>query len=118
MALVTPGHVEQILDNLIANAMDALSPGDEVKVSLESRRGEVILAVADNGPGMSAARRASAFDRFETDHSGRKSGLGLAIINRLVSTDHGAISLEETAGGGLTAVVHLRASDERTLIRS
>ena len=118
VALVTPGHLEQILDNLIANAMDALSPGDQVTVSLQSGRGEVILTVADNGPGMSAARRASAFDRFETDQSGRKSGLGLAIINRLVSTDHGAIALEETAGGGLTARVRLCAADERTLIRS
>ena len=118
VALVTPGHLEQVLDNLIANAMDALAPGDEVNVSVELSRGEVLLTVADNGPGMSATRRASAFDRFETDQSGRKSGLGLAIINRLVSTDRGDISLEETAGGGLTAIVRLRAADERTLIRS
>jgi signal transduction histidine kinase len=118
LALVTPGHLEQVLDNLIANAMDALSPGDEVRVTLQTGHSGVVLTVADNGPGMSAARRASAFDRFETDQSGRKSGLGLAIINRLVSSDRGSIALEETAGGGLTAVVHLRAADERTLIRS
>lgn len=118
LALVTPGHLEQVLDNLIANAMDALSPGDEVRVSLDVSPGEVVLTVADNGPGMSPARRASAFDRFETDHAGRKSGLGLAIINRLVSSDRGSIALEETAGGGLTAIVRLRAADERTLIRS
>ena len=115
--MVTPGHLEQVLDNLIANAMDALSPGDEVKVSLESTAGTVVLTVSDNGPGMSAARRASAFDRFETDQSGRKSGLGLAIVDRLVTSDHGSIALEKTAGGGLTAVLRLNAADERTLIR-
>lgn len=118
VALVTPGHLEQVLDNLIANAMDALSPGDQVKVSLRPSDDIVLLTVADNGPGMSAARRASAFDRFESDQLGRKSGLGLTIINRLLSSDHGSISLEETEGGGLTAVVRLRAADERTLIRS
>ena len=118
LAVVTPGHLEQVLDNLIANAMDALSPGDEVKVSLHREGAGVVLTVADNGPGMSPARRATAFDRFETDQSGRKSGLGLAIIDRLVSTDHGSITLEESAGGGLTAVVRLCAADEWTLISS
>jgi signal transduction histidine kinase len=118
VALVTHGHLEQILDNLIANAMDALSPGDEVTLSVQSGVGEVVMTVADNGPGMSPARRASAFDRFETDQSGRKSGLGLAIVDRLVTSDHGSIALEETVGGGLTAIVRLRSADERTLIRS
>jgi signal transduction histidine kinase len=61
---------------------------------------------------MSAARRTSAFDRFETDQSGRKSGLGLAIVGRLVATDHGSIALAETEGGGLTAMVRLRAAPQ------
>jgi signal transduction histidine kinase len=109
-ALMTPGHLEQVLDNLIANAMDALSPGDELKVSLRSVTGTVVLTVSDNGPGMSATRRATALDRFETDQFGRKSGLGLAIVGRLLAADHGSISLEETSGGGLTAVVRINAA--------
>jgi signal transduction histidine kinase len=111
-AMVTPGNLEQVLDNLIANAMDALSPGDDVNVSLRSIDDAVVLTVSDNGPGMSAARRTSAFDRFETDQSGRKSGLGLAIVGRLVATDHGSIALAETEGGGLTAMVRLRAAPQ------
>jgi len=117
VALATPGHLEQVLDNLIANAMDALSRGDAVRISLQSLENEVMLTVADNGPGMPVARRARAFDRFESDQSGRKSGLGLAIVGRLVTADRGSIALEETPGGGLTAVVRLPAG-ERTLIES
>lgn len=106
-AFVTPGHLEQVLDNLIANAMDALSEGDRVVVSLDEARAGILLTVADNGPGMSAGLRASAFDRFEGDNTGRKAGLGLAIVARLLAMDHGSIELDETPGGGLTATIHL-----------
>jgi len=116
VALVTPDHLEQVLDNLIANAMDALSPGHRVDVSLRSVADEVLLAVSDNGPGMSPTRRADAFQRFDSDRAGRKSGLGLAIVARLLATDGGSIALGETPGGGLTAIVHLcRASDPAPL---
>jgi signal transduction histidine kinase len=115
-ALVTPDHLEQVLDNLIANAMDALSPGDRVDVALQSIKGDVVLKVSDNGPGMSLARRASAFDRFESDQSGRKSGLGLAIVARLLATDGGSIALEETVGGGLTAVVELVSTTAQSVV--
>lgn len=112
VAVVTPDHLDQVLDNLIANAMDALSPKDRVEISARLVGGEVELTVADNGPGMSPARRASAFDRFEGDQSGRKSGLGLAIVARLLAADGGTIALEETDGGGLTAVVRLHGSKD------
>jgi signal transduction histidine kinase len=105
-----------VLDNLIANAMDALSPGDRVDVALQSIKGDVVLKVSDNGPGMSLARRASAFDRFESDQSGRKSGLGLAIVARLLATDGGSIALEETVGGGLTAVVELVSTTAQSVV--
>ena len=106
-AFITPGHLEQVLDNLIANAMDALSKGDQVVVSLQPTPTGIVLTVADNGPGMSAGLRASAFDRFEGDNTGRKAGLGLAIVARLLAMDHGSIELDETPGGGLTATIRL-----------
>jgi signal transduction histidine kinase len=105
--LLTSGHLEQVLDNLVANAVDALPAGGCVTVSTKVLRQQVVVAVADDGPGMPAARRLNALERFESDGAGRKAGLGLAIVARLVATDHGSVALEETPGGGLTALIRL-----------
>jgi signal transduction histidine kinase len=105
--LATPGHLEQILDNLIANSLDALQSGGHVDVSATTEDGCVVLAVCDDGPGMTMKSRESAFTRFDTDRAGRNAGLGLAIVARLVASDHGTIALGETPGGGLSAVIKL-----------
>lgn len=109
VALVTPGHLEQILDNLIANAMDAIAPAGHVTVSGGREGADVVLAVTDDGPGMSPRRRAIAFERFDGDRSGGNTGLGLAIVARLVAADHGSVVLDEAVGGGLTALIRLPA---------
>jgi signal transduction histidine kinase len=117
-ALVTPGHLEQVMDNLIANCLDVLDRGRSVTVSVAVMGDEVLLAVADDGPGMSPAHRQAAFGRFVSDRSGSgKSGLGLAIVARLVAADRGAIALDETPGGGLTAVIRLPTA-RRAAVRS
>jgi signal transduction histidine kinase len=110
-AVLTPGHLEQVLDNLVANALDALSAGGSVLVSLRRDGDHVVLTVLDDGPGMSAERRARAFDRFsgEVKRPGR-SGLGLAIVARLVAVDRGRIRLDETPGGGLTVLISFPAA--------
>jgi signal transduction histidine kinase len=106
-ALLTPGHTEQVLDNLISNALDALAAGGSVRVVLRRDGGRVELCVIDDGPGMSAERRGQAFARFSR---GRlrpgHSGLGLAIVDRLVSADRGQIELRPTPGGGLTVALN------------
>ncbi|MDQ1748144.1 MAG: hypothetical protein QOD07_2407 [Frankiaceae bacterium] len=107
VALVTPGHLEQVLDNLIANAMDALAAGGHVTVSVRQHEKDVVLTVADDGPGMASHRRAAAFARFDSDRSGGNAGLGLAIVARLVAADRGSVVLEEAPGGGLAALVRL-----------
>ena len=106
----TPGHVEQILDNLIANSIEALAPGQRIDVSTTSENGHIVLTVRDTGPGMSAAKRAVAFNRFGSDAEAGKTGLGLAIVARLVRADHGSIGLDETEGGGLSVTVRLPAA--------
>jgi signal transduction histidine kinase len=107
-ALVTPGHAEQILDNLLDNAVEATPSGGRILVGTHTTERGTWLSVADNGPGMSAERRAHAFDRFVTSRGGEGgSGLGLAIVNRLVNADRGRIEMSETVGGGLTVTVTL-----------
>jgi signal transduction histidine kinase len=109
-ALVAPGHVEQILDNLLDNALEAVPAGGRITVSVQSANGTASLVVADTGPGMSVERRARALDRYVTDRAGDGgTGLGLAVVGRLVSADHGRTELLETPGGGLTVAITLLA---------
>jgi signal transduction histidine kinase len=98
------GHLEQILDNLLANAIDVLPDGGSVNVSVAKSDAGVTLSVADDGPGMSAQERSRAFLRFVSG-SKNGTGLGLAIVHRLVTSNGGAARLEETSGGGLTVVM-------------
>ncbi len=71
----------------------------------------------DDGPGMSAKARESAFRRFGNPEA-RGTGLGLAIVHRLVTANGGTARLEETDHGGLTVVLELpavrRAQDRAT----
>jgi signal transduction histidine kinase len=98
------GHLEQILDNLIANALDALSPGHLVRLTTMATATGARITVSDNGPGMSAEDRERAFLRFTTS-SPNGTGLGLAIVHRLATSNGGTARLDETPGGGLTVTL-------------
>ena len=99
------GHLEQVLDNLIDNAIEAIGDtGGTVHVSAARSETGVMLTVADDGPGMTPQERSRAFLRFTTG-SQNGTGLGLAIVHRLVTANGGAIRLADTPGGGLTVEV-------------
>ena len=104
LAWIGEGHLEQILDNLIANALEALSPGNMVRLTTSATAAGVQITVADNGPGMSAEDRERAFLRFTTS-SPNGTGLGLAIVHRLAISNGGTARLDETPGGGLTVTL-------------
>jgi len=104
LAWIGEGHLEQILDNLIANALDALSPGHLVRLTTTATATGARITVADNGPGMSAEDRERAFLRFTTS-SPNGTGLGLAIVHRLATSNGGTARLDETPGGGLTVTL-------------
>jgi signal transduction histidine kinase len=108
-ALLGEGYLEQILDNLLANALDAAGEGHRVTVSALASAEGIRVTVADNGPGMSQAERDRAFHRFASGSSSG-TGLGLAIVHRLVSSCGGTARLAETDGGGLTVILDLPAA--------
>ncbi len=108
LAWVGEGHLEQILDNLIANALDALSPGDQVVVKATAAQSGARLVVSDNGPGMTAEERERAFLRFSTSNP-NGTGLGLAIVHRLATSNGATARMAETPGGGLTVTLDLPA---------
>ncbi len=110
IAAMTAGHLEQILDNLLANAIEAAPAGGRITVTIRLDVSEVVVRVIDSGTGMSTTQRAHAFARFATDRADRGgTGLGLAIVGRLIAADHGTATLQETPGGGLTAEVRIPA---------
>jgi len=104
-----PGRLAQVLDNLLANALEASPAGGRVTVSARVESPWVELHLSDEGPGLAPEQRKRAFDRFWRAGSGAGgSGLGLAIVKRLVTADEGEVELREARGGGVDAVVRLR----------
>ena len=104
LAWIGEGHLDQVLDNLIANALDALSAGGHATVTAAVTAAGAQITVADDGPGMSAEDRERAFLRFTTSNP-NGTGLGLAIVHRLVTSNGGTARLTETPGGGLTVIL-------------
>jgi signal transduction histidine kinase len=118
-AEMVPGDLDQILDNLLANALEVSPEGKRITVRLAAERGAVGLHVIDEGPGLSSEGRLRAFDRFwqGPGSNGGHSGLGLAIVRQLASRNNATVDLEQSDPVGLDAVVHLRANAEPTTAR-
>jgi two-component system sensor histidine kinase KdpD len=107
-------QVDQVLTNLLENAVRYSPPGSQIDISAARWRDTVELRVADRGPGIPPDDRARVFEEFyRRDVDGRTggSGLGLAIAHAIVKAHGGAMWIEETPGGGTT--VGLRLPVER-----
>ena len=106
-----PGRLEQILDNLLSNAIDAAPARTAVTVTARRADAWVRLEICDAGPGMTSEQRARAFDRFWRAEPSRRDrggfGLGLAIVGRLVAADGGTVELTDAPRGGLAVVLLL-----------
>ena len=107
--VATGDRLEQVLDNLLANALEAAPRGSVVEIAWIDDR----LHVLDQGPGMSDDELRHAFDRFWRGRSGDGSGLGLAIVRRLVEADGGSVDLDRRPGGGLDAAIRYRTTGDR-----
>ena len=112
-AVAVPGHLEQILDNLLANALEVAPARSaiELQASRRSVDGRQLLAVDldDAGPGMTEQQRHVAFTRFwqdDTQPTGT-TGLGLAISRQLARASGGDLTLDVSPCGGLRATVLL-----------
>jgi len=115
-ARAIPGAVEQLVDNLVDNALAVSPPGSRIIVRVESSKLGVVLHVIDQGPGLDAEHREREFDRFwrGPDAAPTGSGLGLAIVRRLAEASRGTARLEPSPHGGLDAIVVLTpATDSR-----
>jgi signal transduction histidine kinase len=89
MARADPGHVKRIALNLLRNAAQA---GSSVELAAGSERGEVVLSVRDNGPGVRPEMEDRIFEPFFTDKE-KGAGLGLAIVKRIVEANLGRVEV-------------------------
>ena len=93
--------VKTILDNLVTNAVRYTPAGGEITLEAEERKQSVQFTVRDSGKGIAADRLGNIFDRFSASSEGG-SGLGLALVRRLVESLGGQISVESKLGHGAT----------------
>ncbi|GIV53654.1 MAG: hypothetical protein KatS3mg039_0172 [Candidatus Kapaibacterium sp.] len=109
-------RIQEIIDNLVSNAVKYTPQGGEVRMLL-ARRGTVVrLVVSDTGPGFTDEDKQHLFTKFRRlsarPTGGESStGLGLAIVKKLVELMHGTIWLESTKGEGAIFYVELPATD-------
>ncbi len=98
--------LQQLLWNVILNALQATDEGGMVSVSTASENGSVRVTVRDTGKGIPPSERENIFRPFyTTKHQG--TGLGLTISRRIVEQHHGTISLESGDPSGTTCSVSL-----------
>ena len=105
-------RVEQVLDNLIENALKYSSRGEPPLIRVWQEESEARLAVVDHGVGIPVAERLHVFDRFYRATNAQSitdtgMGLGLYICRRIVEEHGGRIWVEPTPGGGSTFMVAL-----------
>jgi signal transduction histidine kinase len=105
--LAMPDHLEQVLDNLIANALDAVDSGGHIVLACAPAKGRAVLRVIDDGPGMSETQKQQAFHRFAGGSTSGGAGLGLAIVHRLVTSDGGTVRIDDAPSGGTVVTVDL-----------
>jgi signal transduction histidine kinase len=102
-----PVEMEQVVFNLVRNAIEAtsgLADAARVTVTLRQEAGKTVLAVADNGPGVPADLRPRLFTPFMTTRADG-TGLGLALSQRLVERAAGEIALVEDGPGATFRIV-------------
>lgn len=109
-----PDQIAQVFLNILLNAHQAAGDAGEITVRIATvEEGWCRISFADNGPGMTPAEIARAFDPFYTTRE-KGSGLGLAIVRKIVELHDGKVSIDSSSGKGTTVVVDLPIAGSET----
>ncbi|MDO9392464.1 MAG: HAMP domain-containing sensor histidine kinase [Methylotenera sp.] len=99
VALCDAEQITQVLLNLLLNAIQVLPDGGNIILKVTSTIDQVLVVVADNGPGIPVELHSQIFEPFFTKRRGG-IGLGLAIVKQIVIANHGNISVHQSSLGG------------------
>ena len=113
-APMDPVQIDQVLSNLLENAVRFSPPGGEILISAAPWHGSVQVRLADQGPGIPVDERQRVFEAFhrrEPEGGRSGSGLGLAIARAIVLAHGGRIWIEGSPSGGTAVVFELPVAD-------
>lgn len=111
-----PGKIEQVVDNLISNALKYTSEG-RIRLQYESKDGKVLVEISDTGIGISEEHLDRLFDRFYRTDKARSrdkggTGLGLAVVKSILDAHDSHIEVESEVGEGTVFRFELPAADK------
>jgi signal transduction histidine kinase len=107
-AMIDPGQIQQVVANLIMNALQAMPDGGRVTLGSGSSEGGAFIEVSDEGPGIPEADRERVFEPFFTTKAeGQGTGLGLSVCKSIIERHGGRIDLDRAPSGGARFRCHL-----------
>ena len=110
-----PSQLEQVLVNLVVNAIQAMPKGGVLTIETRAQARFVLIAVEDTGVGMTEdVKRQIFLPFFTTKDVDQGTGLGLAVVHGIVSGHHGSIRVESTVGRGSRFEIELPVEDRLT----
>lgn len=115
-AAMPPDALKQVFVNLVQNAREAVYQSDparraEIHIEVRATGASIVIAVADNGPGIPEAERSRIFDPFySTKREMAGVGLGLFVAEGLVRSAGGRLTVRDVPGGGASFEIELRAA--------
>lgn len=109
-ASLDPVRIRQAFANLLDNALKYTPEGGRVRLSCACAGGEVVVRVADTGPGIPAAEQPRIWERLyrgDASRSQRGLGLGLSLVKAIIEAHHGEVSVQSRPGEGAEFTVRL-----------
>ena len=115
--------MEQVVLNLLDNALKYAGEGGNIDVNLTGMNGKVEIQISDRGPGVPAAHHERIFEKFHrvddsltTNQPG--SGLGLSIARRILRDHGGDLTFRPRKGGGASFIVSLKGKTKKNGVPS
>lgn len=110
-AFFDKNQMKQVLLNLFINAIDAMPDGGKIEIKIRQEKDYLVMSVSDSGSGIESDCLARIFDPFFTSKP-KGSGLGLALVNKIVRAHGGFINVSSETGHGTEFSISLPAASE------